>query len=377
MKRLLPLLLSLVLLCGCTAKEPAAPETPPAEAPAASSAPVSAPDAAAQAAEVYSAILAQGGSTVSVEEPGVGDMTLELTLGISKEFLTEADWSAVDEEDWEALVNTSDRGLLIALSSADGLTAIRCCGDLVMVEAAGESAWFQAEGVYQEFLAMAVDAVDCAVWDVTAEGSLSPQEAAVKMNEAVAENYRNVPDWVEWKPLDVQVGGTGVFDIYWGHPQQFCANFGLRVKVEDVTHGRYGYWQAGAGLGEMDSEGYCGYGAQVQAVKNEAGDWSFRGRGTGGASVILPRKEGENSLELLVEDFFLTEGESHDWHIPDTILECTAEEMARLPEILTRRGEKDAKALCTALGKCLREQDYWAWDLETLGSALGDYGKYL
>ena len=51
--------------------------------------------------------------------------------------------------------------------------------------------------------------------------------------------------------------------------------------------------------------------------------------------------------------------------------------MARLPEILNRRGEKDAKALCGALGKCLREQDYWAWELETLGSALGDYGKYL
>ena len=386
MKRLLPLIILLTLLCGCAAKEPAAPETPPTP-PAASSAGSITPEEnyADFVTGIYTAITALDGCTVSVEEQGVGDISLPLTLIQSKEFLTSSfTWSAVEEAEWTMQISDADRGYLLGLHSADGLTAIRCCsgGDIVMVEEKGKEVYLCAEPVgkrslYESLAVMAEGALDSAIWSVTADGNLSPGEAAEKMAEAVALNYRNVPGWVQWKPLDVQPGGTKVFDIYWGEPQQFCAGFGLRVKVEDVTAGKYGYWQAGAGLGEMDEEGYCGYGAQIQVEKNEDGDWVLRGRGSGGGRVTLPRKDGEDNLEALVSDFFLTEGESHDWHIPYAILERSAEEMKELPSILARRGEQEAKALCAALGKCLKEFDYWAWNMETLKEALGSYGAYL
>ena len=279
MKRLLPLLLCLTLLCGCAAKEPAAPETP--LAPPAS-------------------------SSVAPETPS------------SSPAVSEA------EEADDALA-----------------------------------------------------AVETFVWGVTADGGLSPEEAAAEMAERIAENYRNVPDWVEWKPVDVQAGESSVFDIYWGDPQQFCADVIFRVKVEDVMDGRYGYWQAGAGLEEMDTEGYCGYGTQVLAAKNEEGDWVLCERGTGGYCVLLPRKEGEDNLELLVGDYFLTEGESHDWRIPNAILERSEQELAQLPDILARRGTQEAKALCAALGRCLREYDCWEWSMESLKAVLGSYGDYL
>lgn len=376
MKRLLPLIILLTLLCGCAAKEPTAPETPQAPPVPSVSVPTVVDTEMLQAA--YEAVLASSGRTLSVEEAGTGDLTLPLSLGIEQSFLS-GEWTAAEQAEWEVMLSAPDRGLLIALSSADGQTAIRCCGDLVMVEEGGEAAWFRAEddGIYRNFYTMAEEAVDSSVWSVTADGSLSPREAAEKMVEQVAENYRNVPDWVQWKPLDVQVKAAKVFDVYLGEPQQFCAGFGFRVKVEDVMDGRYGYWQAGAGLEEMDEEGYCGYGSQVQVQKNEDGDWAFQGRGTGGCRVTLPRKEGEDNLELLVSDFFLTWGESHDWYIPYAILECSESQMEELPAILARRGEKDAKALCAVLGKCLKEYDYWKWSIESLKGVLGKYGAYL
>ena len=59
------------------------------------------------------------------------------------------------------------------------------------------------------------------------------------------------------------------------------------------------------------------------------------------------------------------------------VCDLSAEEMKELPSILARRGEQEAKALCAALGKCLKEFDYWAWNMETLKEALGSYGAYL
>ena len=56
------------------------------------------------------------------------------------------------------------------------------------------------------------DAFNNQVWDGTADGSLSPADAAALLAEQVAENYRNTPDWLDWKPLDFQVESAYVFD---------------------------------------------------------------------------------------------------------------------------------------------------------------------
>ena len=85
----------------------------------------------------------------------------------------------------------------------------------------------------------------------------------------------------------------------------------------------------------------------------------------------------EAPLSELVDAFFLTEGESHDWLVPCYILEHPAEDMAALPALLDQRTEEEARELCGVLGDCLRTADYWDWTPETLAAALGSYGAYL
>ena len=104
-------------------------------------------------------------------------------------------------------------------------------------------------------------------------------EIARQLNEAMAENVRAVPDWVSWKPLDFQANGASVFDAYYGEPENFCAGLGFRLLVDDPYGEMANSWQAGAGLGEPDADGYYGYGGAVSVRKNADGDWSCDGGG--------------------------------------------------------------------------------------------------
>lgn len=214
----------------------------------------------------------------------------------------------------------------------------------------------------------------------TVDGAETDYEAiARQLNEAMAENVRSVPDWVSWKPLDFQASGASVFDAYYGEPENFCAGMGFRLLVDDPYGEKANRWQAGAGLGEPDADGYYGYGGAVSIRRNTDGDWSCDGLATGGSSVDLPLSApgAEAPLSELADAFFLTEGESHDWLVPCYILEHPAEDMAALPALLDQRTEEEARELCGVLGDCLRTADYWDWTLETLAAALGSYGAYL
>ena len=203
--------------------------------------------------------------------------------------------------------------------------------------------------------------------------------AARQMAEAMAENIRSVPDWVTWKPLDFQASGASVFDAYYGEPENFCAGMGFRLLVDDPNGEMANRWQAGAGLGEPDADGYYGWGGAAAIRENADGDWSCGGLVTGGSSVELPLSApGEEApLSDLVDTFFLTEGESHDWLVPCYILEHPAEDMAALPALLDQRTDGEARELCGVLGQCLRDSTWDNWTVETLAAALGRYGAYL
>jgi len=221
------------------------------------------------------------------------------------------------------------------------------------------------------------DALGYEMWNVTADDSLSPQEAAEQMLEQIAANYRAAPEWAPWKPEDTLAGKADVFDIYWGEPQEFCCGMTLRLKFDDPMGERANRWQAGAGLSEPDEEGYCGYGAEVVVRKNEAGDWAYVERGSGGYSVTPQNRENKPQLEWLVEVFCLTEGFTHDWRTPYHILDLGEEDLRALPSILDQLTEGESRDLCSTLGKLLREYDYWNWSAETLRPLLGDYGAWL
>ena len=120
------------------------------------------------------------------------------------------------------------------------------------------------------------------------EAETDYEAIARQLNEAMAENVRSVPDWVTWKPLDFQASGASVFDAYYGEPENFCAGMGFRLLVDDPYGEKANRWQAGAGLGEPDADGYYGYGREAAIRKNADGDWSCDGLATGGSSVDLP-----------------------------------------------------------------------------------------
>ena len=98
-----------------------------------------------------------------------------------------------------------------------------------------------------------------------------------------------------------------------------------------------------------------------------------------GSAVTLPLSgSGEEApLSELVDAFFLTEGFSHDWLLPNYILDHPAEDMTALPALLDDRTDAEARELCAVLGRCLRDADYWDWTPETLAETLGSYGAYL
>ncbi len=211
-----------------------------------------------------------------------------------------------------------------------------------------------------------------AVWQVTVDGGLSPEDAAREMAQKIADNYMALPDGTSWKPEGIRVTNAEVFDHYWGKTPQFCFRIGLDVKMtqEMAMSVHWGAW----GGADEDGDGWWPYPAEVHVVKNENGEWTYWGRGTGGASVSLCDGEG---FSYLLHCFWLTEGWTHDWILPSNILDMTDAQLAELPALLDQRTEAEAKEFCAHLGNMLREYDYWVQSIETLKPILGRYGTYL
>ena len=394
MKRAWALLLMMtLLLTGCARKQPEQEGTKAPESQQTESEKLT-----AEATGLYQAITDAETFRITVEEPDGTETAFDIVKGendgnVAGRQHTFADytWSAATEADWKALLASKDRGYLLTVAAQDGKAIIRCCSesDLAALEQDGKTSYYRAvnpregkepfEGkLYGNLELIALDAASHQVWAVTADGALSPAEAAKDLAEQVAENYRMVPDWVDWKPLDAKTGKAEVYDVYVGEPQQFCCNMGLRVKLEDPKSEQAAYWQAGAGLDEPDSKGYCGYGSQVYVVKNQDGDWAIRGRGTGGYFVDPPMAYEKATAAQLVEVFRLTEGETHDWRVPYYLLALPRAELSKLPAVMDGLTEDEARELCRLLEKNLdRTKETGAWTREDLEAALGKYGGLL
>lgn len=402
MKRFLlyGVLLALLAGCGTAGEQPL--EEIPEEVLEGETEALSGEELVSSAMEAYAEITKDLTFTLDILDVTAEDAE-PLTLSITPE----SAWNVAGQENlfsysyqWEPSsastfgvqwTDMQNRGLCFTMTAPDGVTTLRCCtgGDAVMWNVDGEAHYAQVtateeggSGLGDLLRGIAEDALwEAAFSSPTVDGAETNYgEIARQLNEAMAENVRAVPDWVSWKPLDFQANGTSVFDAYYGEPENFCAGMGFRLLVDDPYGEMANSWQAGAGLGEPDADGYYGYGGAVSVRKNADGDWSCDGLATGGSSVSLPLSAsgGEAPLSELVDAFLLTEGESHDWLVPYYILEHPAEDMAALPALLDGRTDGEARELCGALGTCLREHpDTWDWTMETLAAALGSYGTYL
>lgn len=350
-----------------------------------------------RAAEVYTDIAGELAFTVEIEEPDGTVTTLDITpenawnvAGREGYFAVSYEWSAADEEDWKEQME-GERGNLLTLRSLDGKTELQCCsgGDIISLSQDGSEAYVRAvnpkegeplEGkLYDALEIIARDAVSAGVWAVAVDGSeTDPEKAAEKLAEQVAENYRNVPDWVEWKPLDAAAGETAVYDIYQGEPEQFCFDMDLLVLLEESVASGSSYWNAGAGVQNQEVDGYWHWSHEVHVVKDKDG-WHCVDWGTGGYKVDLPFERGEDArLEELVDAFYLTKGLTHDSLLPYYILQKPADSLRVLPQLLEKRTDTEARKLCRALAAELTGGLYEGeWTLESLKTVMGRYAAYL
>lgn len=395
MKRILLCWMLLALLTGCGKAGEPVPEEVPEEAEA-----LSGEELVSSAMAAYAAITEDLTFTLDVEEDDAAGINLSITpesawnvAGQENLFPDSYLWEPASAKAWgEQWSDIKSRGRLFAMSAPDGKATLQCCTgrDAVMWNVDGEAHYALVTavedggpGLGDLLRGIAEDALwEMAFSGPTVDGAETDYAAiARQLNEAMAENVRSVPDWVTWKPLDFQASGASVFDAYYGQPENFCAGLGFRLLVDDPYGERANSWQAGAGLGEPDADGYYGWGGAAAIRKNADGDWCCDGLATGGSSVELPLSApgAEAPLSELVDAFFLTEGESHDWLVPYYILEHPAEDMAALPALLDQRTEEEARELCGVLGDCCPQgyPDAWGWTGETLAAALGRYGAYL
>lgn len=387
MKRVLCwLFLAAFMMAGCGAADTAGAEAEGA---------ADGEELAADAAAVYNAIAGTKNFTVTVEEPDGALTVLRITPDNARSTESRGErladsfaWSAADAADWTAQLAAEGRGNLLALVSANGQTSLRCCsgGDVVYWRQGETDTYARAvnplegqpfEGkVYDDMAVIAKDAIGILVWSGTVDGSLPPEAAAERLAEQAAEEYRNVPAWVDWRPLDVQVEQADVYDAYLGEPEQFCFDVVFRVLLDEAAL-YTSQWNAGAGIYDQEPDGYWHWATQVYVCRDRVGDWYCADRGTGGVTVQLPvGEEGEARIAGLVDAFYLTEGLSHEAMIPAAILEMPEEWQWDLSKLLDRRTKDEAKTLCHALESYLRESP-GQMTLPNLRDLLGPYGIYL
>jgi len=293
-------------------------------------------------------------------------------------------WSPATAADWTSLDNT-DGNLLVLMADEGNCISCRSGSDVVQVIRNGETFYLLAvnprEGepfewkVYGLLEDIAEDAMAYQAWYITADGSLCPEEAAWELACQMAENHRNVPEWVDWGVVDMQAAEAEIFDLYRGYPEQFCCDMSWRLQLPDAPEDVY--WVAGAGASEPDENNWRTYSGQVLVARNENGDWAVLDRGTGGYTVRPEWPAEKPWVDWLVELFCLTEGLTHDSIAPHQILSLPPDQMEKLPAVLEQLTAVEARDLCEALGRNLRKQDYSYYTAETLKPLLGDYGVYL
>lgn len=384
-------LLCAVLLCGCRKAEPEQPPKPeePAKTeqtalPAEQAQPDGRP-LAEDCAAVYRTVTKDLTFLISVEGADGSASALDMTPhnaaaaeGREDAFAADFRWEEADEADWAA-----QTGALVTLADGDSPARIQCRteGDVVCWRKSGAVSYARVTetGETQQphrfsalLLELAEDEMERRAWALSVGGTFAP---AGKMAEAVAAYYRALPEWVSWKPLDMQVERVELYDTYEGEPQQLCCNLFFRVQVEDPASPDMTPWQLGDGLRDADENGYHLWSTTVRMEKEDDGAWRVAEKDIGGVFVALPFGE-EATLEQLTEAFYRSGGETNRRRIPDRMLALPEAELARLPDLLQSRSEMEVKLLCGALGSRVKA-GAGGWTMETLQPVMGAFDIYL
>ena len=298
-------------------------------------------------------------------------------------------WSQGDETGWE-----SQQGYLLTLSNPQrGMSlSARSGGNVVRLETGGTLQYLRADSVdggalskgqrsaiFQHLLIIVEDAAGQSVWDnAVVDGSVADLEAvAAEMTEQIARSYRELPDFLVWKPNDVQVqeNSQRVFDAWYGENPNFCFYMGIYVGITDPMSEQAFHWQVGSGLSEVPDFGdYYSWGREVYvALDQEADLWRVRDAGTGGYSAVLPFDMAAAPVSELVDAWFLSSGFTHDYRLFYYLCDRPLSDLTNLNSALDRRRGDEADAFLRGLRSHMETYpDYHTLTLSDIASVLDD-----
>ena len=269
-------------------------------------------------------------------------------------------WSQTEKTAWD-----SQQGYLLTLDNSQSGVSLsaKSGGDVVRLEEGSAICYLRAHSsdssdpaeeqnsaIFQHLLILAEDAAGQAVWDnAVVNGSITDlEEVAAQLTEQVAQGYRDLPDFLVWKPNDVQIqeNSQRVFDAWYGENPNFCFGLGIYVGISDPMSAQAFHWQVGSGLPEEPSFGdYYPWGQETYVVLDQEADlWRVRGRGTGGYAAELPFDLSSATVSDLVDAWSLSEGFTHDYRLFYYLTDKSLAELADLNEALDRLSREEAEA---------------------------------
>ncbi len=301
-----------------------------------------------------------------------------------REALTGLHWgpSSVSSRSWR------NDDMWILAESGDGRYAVRLglAYGPVELTAEGSYALFELpEAEYTELWRRLFQAAQRATEDavfsgVSADRSLSMDEAAAAIGEGIAAAIRSLPEWVAWKPLDARFTGASVFDAYRGEPENFCAGVSIALKLasDDPEDTGRSFWEAGSGLPEEplggDLAGYYAWEREICVCRDKAGQWVLTGINTGDSMVFVPgwtyASDGENSFERAsVEDllrFYTLSGGDFREYIVALLCRKTPRELENIDSALAALSPGELRELSEQVRNFIR----WNGGIPTASQAL-------
>ncbi len=289
-------------------------------------------------------------------------------------------WSQAEKAAWD-----SQNGYLLTLGNSQSGVSLsaKSGGDVVRLEEGSAICYLRAHSsdssdpaeeqnsaIFQHLLILAEDAAGQAVWDnAVVNGSITDlEEVAAQLTEQVAQGYRDLPDFLVWKPNDVQIqeNSQRVFDAWYGENPNFCFGLGIYVGISDPMSAQAFHWQVGSGLPEEPSFGdYYPWGQETYVVLDqEANLWRIQGAGTGGYAAELPFDLATATVSDLVDAWSLSEGFTHDYRLFYYLTDKSLTELADLNDALDRRSGEEAEAFL--LGMKSHMEEYYMYHEPTL-----------
>ena len=254
-------------------------------------------------------------------------------------------WCAAAERDW----NDCRNGVVAEISYGEDTIAFippwgtmktdteyeHPGGNVLRLTQNGETTYYKSNTAHaaQLLFVYAQEAVMEKLYDLHVPGTETDYEnIANEFCAQFAVGLNAAPRWFSRKPDDAASPvKERVFDAYYGtdYPN-FCFGFGVMMRFDDPESSQRHQWEAGSGMTEPTGEGECGdyfsWGMAADACRDEAGNWYIDGTWTGGGAVWLPRigrsldsDQQEATAAQLIDSWFLTTGEAHEWRIPNML----------------------------------------------------------